>query len=135
MARRLGFGRAFDYRGPADVFREHAALSAFENDGRRAFDIGRLASLSDQAYDALEPVMWPARAADAPGERRFFAAGGFFTADGRARFIAPQPPSARRPQRGLPSAPQHRAFARPVAYDDADRIESAPVRAFADAAY
>ena len=33
VARRLGFGRAFDYRGPADVFREHAALSAFENNG------------------------------------------------------------------------------------------------------
>ena len=31
---------------PADIFREHAALSAFENDGSRDFDIGALTSLS-----------------------------------------------------------------------------------------
>src|SRR6266446_4866567 len=33
LARRMGFAAAFDYRGPAQIFREHAALSAFENDG------------------------------------------------------------------------------------------------------
>ena len=91
-ARRLGFGRAFDYRGPADIFREHAALSAFENDGQRDFDIGALASLPDEAYDALDPVMWPARVGETPHERRFFAAGAFFTSDRRASFIAPAPP-------------------------------------------
>jgi assimilatory nitrate reductase catalytic subunit len=95
VARRLGFGLAFDYRGPADVFREHAALSAFENNGQRDFDIGALASLADEAYDALDPVMWPAPAGEAPAERRFFNAGGFYTGDGRARFVAPQPPRPR----------------------------------------
>ena len=40
VARRLGFGDAFDYHSAADVFREHAALSAFENGGQRDFDIG-----------------------------------------------------------------------------------------------
>jgi len=95
VARRLGFGAAFDYRGPADIFREHAALSAFENDGRRDFDIGALAALSDAAYAALDPVMWPTRAGEAPSEQRFFAGGGFFTGDGRARFIAPERPQLR----------------------------------------
>ena len=42
VAKRLGFGAAFDYKSAADVFREHAALSAFENDGSRDFDIGAL---------------------------------------------------------------------------------------------
>ena len=92
VAQRLGFASAFAYRGPADVFREHAALSAFENLGQRDFDIGALAILSDDAYDALDPVMWPARAGERRGERRFFGAGGFFTGDQRARFIAPQSP-------------------------------------------
>jgi assimilatory nitrate reductase catalytic subunit len=92
VARRLGFGAAFDYRGPADIFREHAALSAFENNGERDFDIGALGSLSREAYGALDPVMWPAPAGEPQSERRFFAAGGFFTADRRARFLAPQPP-------------------------------------------
>jgi assimilatory nitrate reductase catalytic subunit len=93
VACRLGFGAAFAYRGPADVFREHAALSAFENNGERDFDIGALGSLSDPAYHALDPVMWPARAHEARAERRFFAAGGFFTTDRRARFVAPEPPA------------------------------------------
>jgi len=95
VARRFGFGAAFDYRGPADVFREHAALSAFENDGQRDFDIGALAALSDEAYDRLDAVMWPAHAGEMPSERRFFAAGGFFTGDRRARFVAPERPSLR----------------------------------------
>jgi len=93
VARRLGFAGEFDYRGPADIFREHAALSAFENDGQRDFDIGALAELSDAAYDSFDPAMWPARAGEPPGERRFFGAGGFFTPDRRARFAVPQRPS------------------------------------------
>jgi assimilatory nitrate reductase catalytic subunit len=95
VARRLGFAQAFAYRGPADVFREHAALSTFENNGGRDFDIGALAALSDEAYDGLAPVMWPLRAGEMPTERRFFATGGFFTADHRARFVAPEPPRLR----------------------------------------
>jgi assimilatory nitrate reductase catalytic subunit len=59
VARRLGFAEAFAYRGEADIFREHAALSAFENRGTRDFDLGALAQLSDPNYDALDPVQWP----------------------------------------------------------------------------
>ncbi len=59
VARRLGWGEAFAYRGPADIFREHAALSAFENQGRRHFDIGGLAGLRDDEYGRLEPIQWP----------------------------------------------------------------------------
>jgi assimilatory nitrate reductase catalytic subunit len=92
VARRLGFGRAFEYRTPADIFREHAALSAFENNGRRDFDIGGLASLTDGGYATLDAVMWPCRVGEARAERRFFAEGGFFTDGRRARFVAPEPP-------------------------------------------
>ncbi|MBR0854126.1 nitrate reductase [Bradyrhizobium liaoningense] len=95
VAQRLGFGAGFAYRKPAEIFREHAALSAFENDGRRDFDLGDLAALPDDDYDRLDPVMWPVKAGAAPGEVRFFSAGGFFTSDGRGRFIAPEPPRTR----------------------------------------
>jgi assimilatory nitrate reductase catalytic subunit len=96
VARRMGFGAAFAYSSAADIFREHAALSAFENDGTRDFDIGALAGLSDAAFDALAPVQWPLRAADERGgEHRFFAAGGFFTPDRKARFVAPERPGLR----------------------------------------
>src|SRR5262249_56484234 len=40
VARRLGHGEEFAWTGVAEIFREHARLSAFENDGRRAFDLG-----------------------------------------------------------------------------------------------
>jgi assimilatory nitrate reductase catalytic subunit len=94
VARRLGFGAAFDFSSAADVFREHAALSAFENDGRRDFDIGALKSLSDEAFDAMAPAQWPAREAAQP-QQRFFAEGGFFANDHKARFIAPEIPALR----------------------------------------
>jgi assimilatory nitrate reductase catalytic subunit len=95
LARRLGFRTAFNYRGPVDIFREHAALSAFENHGQRDFDIGALSKLSDEAYDRLDAVMWPARVGETLGEQRFFGAGKFFTGNRRARFVAPQPPRLR----------------------------------------
>jgi assimilatory nitrate reductase catalytic subunit len=95
VAKRLGFGAAFDFGSAADVFREHAALSAFENNGVRDFDIGALQSLSDQAFDELKPVLWPMRLGDIGPQQRFFAEGGFFANDQRARFIAPQIPALR----------------------------------------
>ncbi|HXL14027.1 MAG TPA: molybdopterin-dependent oxidoreductase [Bradyrhizobium sp.] len=95
VAKRLGFGAAFAYNSAADIFREHAALSAFENGGNRDFDIGALEALSDDAFDAMAPVMWPLRAGDAEGESRFFADGGFFADDRKARFIAPEIPALR----------------------------------------
>ena len=95
VAKRLGFGAGFDFGSVADVFREHAALSAFENNGARDFDIGALHSLPDQAFDELEPVLWPMRLGDIGPQQRFFAEGGFFANDRRARFIAPDIPALR----------------------------------------
>ena len=87
VARRLGWGAALAYARPADIFREHAALSAFENDGGRAFDIGALAALSDAEYDALTPMQWPLPRGG-PGRARLFGDGsGFPTEDGRAHFV------------------------------------------------
>ena len=95
VAQQLGFTQAFAYRTPADIFREHAALSAFENDGQRDFDLGGLAGLADADYDLLDSVMWPLPESAERGEKRFFADGGFFTSDRRGRFIAPAFPQLR----------------------------------------
>ncbi|WP_319530004.1 molybdopterin-dependent oxidoreductase [uncultured Cohaesibacter sp.] len=88
VARRMGFGEAFSYQSSAEIFAEYAALSAFENNGERDFDIGALSGICDDDYDRLEPFQWPYRAGDEPGETRFFANGGFYTPDRRGRFIA-----------------------------------------------
>jgi assimilatory nitrate reductase catalytic subunit len=97
VARRMGWSDAFPYRGPADIFREHAALSAFENDGRRVFDIGALADITEEAYRALGPVRWPLPAGESdPANGRLFGDGIFATEDGRARFVPTRyrPPAA-----------------------------------------
>ncbi|MCF4165227.1 molybdopterin-dependent oxidoreductase [Zavarzinia compransoris] len=101
VAKRMGFA-GFDYAGPAAIHREHAALSAFGNGGSRDFDIGALAALDDTGYAALAPSQWPLPAEGA-ARARFFADGGFFTGDGRARFIATPPRApASRPGRTYP---------------------------------
>ncbi len=88
VARRMGFAEAFDYSDAAAIFREHAALSAFENDGARDFDIGALADVTPAAFDAMAPFQWPLRKGATGGEARLFGDGGFYTADRRARMIA-----------------------------------------------
>lgn len=95
VAARMGFSETFSFDSPASIFREHAALSTFENDGTRDFDIGALADISDADYEALEPVVWPQRSGEVPSEQRFFADGKFFTSDRKARFVAIEPPALR----------------------------------------
>lgn len=99
VAKRMGYGAAFDYAGPADIFREHAALSGFENAGRRDFDLGGLLSSPlTTAYDALQPVQWPVRGRT--GTPRLFADGRFFTLSGKARMLAAPPRGPARPPDG-----------------------------------
>src|SRR6202046_4752867 len=64
VAKRLGFGAAFDYSSAAAIFREHAGLSAFENNGSRDFDIGGLSSVSDEGVAGMSPILWPFRLGD-----------------------------------------------------------------------
>jgi len=64
VAEQLGYGAAFGWRHAHEVFAEHAALSGYENNGSRAFDISPLAVLSREEWDALEPVQWPINGLD-----------------------------------------------------------------------
>lgn len=81
VAQKLGFS-GFDYRHPHQVFIEHAALSADQNNNtqvRRDFNLGELSQLSFEQYQTLEPVQW--------GATRFFAEGEFYTPNRRARIV------------------------------------------------
>ncbi len=84
VAAAMGWGEAFAYDGPAAIFREHAELSGLAAGLGRDFDISALAGISDAAYDGLQPVRWPVGPNASP---RFFANGGFFHADGKARML------------------------------------------------
>ncbi|MCK2082855.1 molybdopterin-dependent oxidoreductase [Aeromonas sp. 3925] len=87
LARRLGFGEGFAYEHEHEIFCEHAALSGFENDGARQFDISGLARLSRAEFEALEPLSWPVNADWPRGRARLFEDGRFATPDGRARLL------------------------------------------------
>jgi assimilatory nitrate reductase catalytic subunit len=93
VAQRMGFA-GFDYEGPHAIFDEHARLSAHQNgvggQRGRAFDIGGLAGLQRDQYDALQPVQWPVPAAGTSTER-LFGDKRFAHPDGRARFVATAP--------------------------------------------
>ncbi|PCJ59131.1 MAG: nitrate reductase [Rhodospirillaceae bacterium] len=93
VAKRMGFVTGFRYQAPADIFREHAALSGHQNNGTRSFDISGLALLDDAGYDALAPIQWPVTNAQANGTARLFTTGKFFNPDGRAQFVAVPPHS------------------------------------------
>ncbi|MDH7637672.1 nitrate reductase [Sphingomonas oryzagri] len=79
IGRRMGWNHAFAFDRPADVWREHARLSAYQNDGARLFDLKAHAAIGNAAYDVLEPFCWGGRP---------FAEGRFPTPEGRARLVA-----------------------------------------------
>jgi assimilatory nitrate reductase catalytic subunit len=86
LAKRFGWGRAFAYETPAEIFREHARLSAFENDGSRVFNLAGLADLTNAEYDGLQPIQWPVLE-KSEGTARLFADGRFPTPSGRAAIL------------------------------------------------
>ncbi|HEX5361930.1 MAG TPA: molybdopterin-dependent oxidoreductase, partial [Fluviicoccus sp.] len=91
VGKALGYKAGFSYTHPAQIFREHAALSAFENNaesGIRDFNIGLLAQLDNSEYNTLKPLQWPVTP-DAPlGTERLFGDNRFYTPDGKARLVA-----------------------------------------------
>jgi assimilatory nitrate reductase catalytic subunit len=95
VAKRLGFGAEFPYASAADVFREHARLSGFENNGARVFDVSGMADISDADYDDLAPIQWPVTRANPEGLARVYVDNRFSHPSGKARMIPiePRPPA------------------------------------------
>ena len=80
VAKRLGFTTSFNYQCAADIFREHAQLSLYENQGKRRFDLTEFSELNAKDYDVLPPTQW--------GGKRLFDKGRFSTTSGKAQFIS-----------------------------------------------
>ena len=91
VAKRMGYSEGFNYAGAHDVFDEHARLSAYRNEGARCFDIGALAGMDREQFDAMKPVQWPLR--NGLPVARLFEDRRFYHPDGKARFV-PTPPRA-----------------------------------------
>ena len=88
VGRRMGWRTAFAYDRAADIFREHARLSAYQNCGDRLFNLRDHVAIGNETYDQLVPFRWGGTG---------FADGVFSTADGKARLVPvnkPKPPTA-----------------------------------------
>jgi assimilatory nitrate reductase catalytic subunit len=84
VATAMGHVDAFGWSSPAQVFREWARLTAYQNHDR-VLNLGPFAGLTADDYDALEPVQWPVTAGG--GTPRLFGDGRFQTPDGKARMV------------------------------------------------
>lgn len=83
----MGFEDAFSWRSNAQVFREWARLTAYENQDR-FLNLSGMIGLTADDYENLKPVQWPVtEAGETP---RLFVDGVFQTADGKAR-MTPTP--------------------------------------------
>jgi assimilatory nitrate reductase catalytic subunit len=78
VARRMGWRSAFAYDRPADIWREHARLTAYQNDGARLLNLRAHATIGNDAYEAMAPFRWGGTP---------FADGRYPTPDGKARLV------------------------------------------------
>ncbi|MDE1464440.1 nitrate reductase [Spartinivicinus poritis] len=93
VAKQMGFYQAFNYENEADIFKEYAKLTAFENDALgnnsiRDLDLSLLTDLTTQEYHDFTPTQWPAiKNTKQSNNKRFFADGKFYTQTTKAQFI------------------------------------------------
>ena len=85
VGRRMGWQDEFAWDGPAQIFDEHARLSAIAGKFGLDFDISGLAGRNAAEYEAMPPQRWPQSPEKQGG--RFFADGRFYHADRRARIV------------------------------------------------
>jgi len=79
VARRMGWSDAFPYERPAEIWREHARLTAYRNEGARLLNLDSHAAISNLEYENMKPFRWGGTP---------FANGRYPTADGKAHLIS-----------------------------------------------
>ncbi|MYM63098.1 nitrate reductase [Pseudomaricurvus sp. HS19] len=94
VAKRMGFGEAFNYLHEGEVFDEYARMTGLDNrDSRqrpkRDLDLTGLVGMTGSEYNQLAPQQWPVTRRDTGIEhKRLFGDGRFFTPSGKAHFVA-----------------------------------------------
>jgi len=92
VAQRMGFGDAFAFETPRDVFAEYVALDQAVSHFPRDLDLSLFA---DADYANLIPTQWP------QNDKRFFADGQFYHPDGKAKMIPVKAPALTSPRFAL----------------------------------
>jgi len=88
VAKCMGFTQGFNYLSALEIFKEHAELSGYKNNGTRDFDISYFEGISEQEFWDFKPIQWPISKLNGRGTTRMFSDGKFYTENNRAKFIA-----------------------------------------------
>lgn len=91
VAQKMGHQHAFDYRHEGQIFEEYCQMTSLDNANGKLRDlclIG-LTNLDDKGYSELKPQQWPVlKLQQDIVNLRMFTNGEFFTASGKAQFVA-----------------------------------------------
>ncbi len=102
VAKQMGFRDAFDYEHVSDIFKEHAALSGFNNSYHqvaaaqskndlqaipRVFDISALSNITKEEFLNFKPTQWPINKSYPNGCERIFSTSHFNTPNNKARIL------------------------------------------------
>ncbi|MDA0144886.1 molybdopterin-dependent oxidoreductase [Vibrio toranzoniae] len=91
VAQKMGHQHAFDYRHEGQIFEEYCQMTSLDNANGKLRDlclIG-LTNLDDKGYSELKPQQWPVlKLQQDIVNQRMFTNGEFFTASGKAQFVA-----------------------------------------------
>ncbi|WP_369413176.1 molybdopterin-dependent oxidoreductase [Pseudomaricurvus albidus] len=94
VAKRMGFGDAFNYLHEGEVFDEYARMTELDyadhhQQVKRDLDLTGLINLTPKEYSQMPPQQWPLAKKDEQIEnKRLFSDGRFFTPSGKAQFVA-----------------------------------------------
>ncbi|MFT2090765.1 molybdopterin-dependent oxidoreductase [Paraglaciecola sp. 2405UD69-4] len=92
VAKAMGFDSGFNFSNPSEIFAEYTGLTAFNNNQSRDLDLSGLSGMSETEYNRLKPIQWPVVNSethkDLVGTKRLFTDGKFYTASGKAQFVA-----------------------------------------------
>ncbi|OCC25370.1 nitrate reductase [Croceicoccus estronivorus] len=93
VAGRMGWGEAFGWRTPADVFREYAAMTQLAADRGKMLDLTSWGACTAHDYETMQPFRWGGA---------YPLGDGFPTPDGKARLVSVTPPARKVRDPGLP---------------------------------
>ncbi|BFT29143.1 nitrate reductase [Alteromonas sp. D210916BOD_24] len=91
VAKKMGFGKAFDFQHVYEIFNEYTGLTGYNNNGSRLLDLSILGKLTEEQYNKLSPFQWPlvprTGQNELPLSVRPFANKKFSTPTGKARLL------------------------------------------------
>ncbi len=85
VAEKMGWSDAFNFKNPSEIFNEWTAMTSLSVTAQKDLDLTALSNLDETAYNTMKPVQWPVQ--KNWEDTRFFANGGFYTEDGKAKML------------------------------------------------